>query len=249
MAFFGDFQRFVGGSGVIAGMTAIGRIYTSEGFAVAADGRKSRRADNSALIDTAQKIFALNDSHRPIAYRFAGTVGLAPDDKPDEATVDFIIETQKALAIMDTDTPHSLKEFVAKLCSEIESALRGAKSANAFQSYPEGPPGSEVPGSHIIAHILFDGYYRGFPGRVNATFVHKDQELIATEVNQVNLDFGMTGYGPGRVSVNKPIVRLPFTAGREHPRDLTAFGLDLDYAWDDLAEVLDNCWAVGPCPR
>jgi hypothetical protein len=195
MAFIGDFQQFIGDSGVIHGMTAIGRIYTLEGFAVAADGRKSRSADNSAVIDTAQKIFALNDSHISIAYTFAGTVGLTPDDNPDEATFDFIIETRKALATICADIPRTLKEFVVKLSSEIVRSLRDAKSANAFQSYPEGPLGSEVPDSHIIAHILIDGYYRGSPGRVNATFVHKNQELLATEVNQVNLDYVMTGYG------------------------------------------------------
>lgn len=60
--------------------TAIIRIYTREGFVVAADGRRRRHrptGDWAILSDSVQKIFPIEEEGRSLAYAMAGAAQIA----------------------------------------------------------------------------------------------------------------------------------------------------------------------------
>src|ERR1039457_7383111 len=52
--------------------TAIARIWTSDGFVVAADGRQTNSLTREVMTDSAQKIFPVEHPHRKLAYAIAG---------------------------------------------------------------------------------------------------------------------------------------------------------------------------------
>jgi hypothetical protein len=200
MTFYGDVvpHEFCCSSRILTTSmsTAIGRIYTSEGFVIAADGRHRRADEKGIVTDTAQKIFPVSDSNKSLAVTFAGNVGITNDENPNLAAFDFLIETAKALESMGTILPRTLKEYVEKLCDRIEQSLREAKLQNRFQQFPTNAPSPDANGYYSIAHIFFDGYYRGVPTQVHAAFFHENQELAKTEVNKSELVAGvMIGYG------------------------------------------------------
>src|ERR1017187_1690816 len=76
--------------------TAISRVYTKDGFVVAADGRAQNSEDGSIISDSTQKIFLINQPNISLAYSLAGTVGITPE-KSDNVIFDFYDESRRAV--------------------------------------------------------------------------------------------------------------------------------------------------------
>jgi hypothetical protein len=173
--------------------TAIARIYTSEGFAVAADGRGTTQS--GIATDTAQKIFPICDPNKSLAYSLAGTVGFTSND--GQTIFDFRSETAKALQATDTSGATTLDEYVTQLCVPIEATLRGLIDGEQSSNYPTGEPAAE-PGVYVIARIFFDGYYRDVPSQTTAIFQHKNGALCPTFVERIAVrNDAMNGSGSG----------------------------------------------------
>lgn len=90
--------------------TAIARIYTPEGFVVAADGRAYDPDNRMVISDSVQKIFPIEQSRRRLAYALAGTAGLTRKNSP-EVVFDFVSETAKAVEALAETRPRSLRHY------------------------------------------------------------------------------------------------------------------------------------------
>jgi hypothetical protein len=92
--------------------TAIARVYTDEGFVVAADGRAQNSIDGSTN-DNTKKIFLVNKPGIAIAYSLAGTVGITPRSSA-ETIFDVYRQVRSAIessGLRDAK-PKSLHEYV-----------------------------------------------------------------------------------------------------------------------------------------
>src|SRR5690242_9871498 len=69
--------------------TAIVRIYTQEGFVIAADGRRRRTRDWKIISDHVQKVFPVVEPGRSIAYAMTGTTQIPAEN--EEILFDFIL--------------------------------------------------------------------------------------------------------------------------------------------------------------
>jgi hypothetical protein len=195
MEFYGDpipFQFFASSRILCRNMsTAIARIYTSEGFAIAADGRGHHGTDKTVATDSAQKIFTISTPDKSLAYAIAGTARLTLG----EQTFDFVSEIAKSIQTTDTSSAATLSEFVRMLCIPMEAELR------SINVYPTDTPLPESQSMYAIAYVFFDGYYRGIPARVTAAFAHENQALQPTDIVPCDLmeDY-LLGYGSRVIS-------------------------------------------------
>lgn len=262
MIFFGDITpgQFFGSCVILTAdmPTAIARMYSKEGFAVAADGRGSRADGRGSNIENAQKIFPINDAEKSLAYTFAGMVQFFSEDNPDKSVFDFVTETEKAVRSVGIGTASSAVEFVQQLCVPLEAKLRSVVTANGGAAFPTNEPIAERPGVYQIAHIFFDGYFQGIPRQMLATFLHQNQCLLKTETSwNTPVPNVLSGYGSKIV--------FDLVGGREdgwaasyrtQPREPQALSLKeaetsvrnyVAACCDSRAMEVDpeHCWAIG----
>src|ERR1017187_10357575 len=146
--------------------TAISRIYTPEGFVIAADGRSADARDYTmALNDSTQKIFGFNRPNRQLAYTICGTVVIANWGTGQPA---FSFESDTAVAmdrLMESSTSKSLWHFAVEVMNEIlPSILRAKESRKAFPA--------EFPTKESTTLITIDGYYHGRAESARIEFRH-----------------------------------------------------------------------------
>jgi hypothetical protein len=171
--------------------TAIAMVYTNEGFVMGADGRK-RRSDGEILTDSAQKVFPIDQSGVHVAYALAGSVGMTPNEHDTTVVFDFVTEIANALPAAHASGAKTLHDFVVALCAGAEAKLSDLKASGGIEKLPS----DELTGESVICRIFFNGYYRGTPGRVFATFFHDNQIMQPTNVSDQPLYPGtLMGYG------------------------------------------------------
>jgi hypothetical protein len=145
--------------------TAIARIYTREGFVIAADGRESDQSGN-VRSDRVQKIFSVEHPCRRLAYTIAGKIQLTQLFSPGEVLFDFVGETSKALEDLAHSKCRSLIDFSRALADKLMFPLSDAKTARLSAT----PPG--FANSESNTHIFIDGYYNHLPKRTHIIFHH-----------------------------------------------------------------------------
>ncbi len=155
--------------------TAIARIYTTEGFVVAADGRESLDEDRKRA-DDAQKIFPIKRPHINVAYSIAGAVEMASlDGRPP---LNLIAQIENAWRALDQEPPDRFGDYIALLFAQVYKPL-----AQSRYNYPEKDKRHGVLGPPIyeIARIFLDGYYRGFAASGEAALYHFDKRMLEPE--------------------------------------------------------------------
>lgn len=174
--------------------TAICRIFTSEGFIVAADGRKFVTGPHSEIKNDTQKIFCLETPGGKLAYSLGGTVGLGPDDS-DEIVFPFRRETEKAAREIKGQ-PANLHEYAQRLSASMHRELLAVQGRIDFDGGETEPT---LPGS-TIAWIFLDGYFNGQPSRASLRFFREDQVLPTPEVYRESDNVGdPLGYGSEKI--------------------------------------------------
>jgi hypothetical protein len=180
--------------------TAIFRAYTSEGFLIAADGR-ARDEHGTILSDNRQKIFPITDSDRALSYVFYGVPRITDPTNESRVIVDLLSEAKAAIKSLSSSKTSNLRTYANKFTRLLHRVLSDAgKNNKDIRLYPAMIPYTEEPGTHVISYVFFDGYYRDNPGRVDAVFFHRNQQLHTPNLDRQLLQKGYRIDGSPRVA-------------------------------------------------
>ena len=176
--------------------TAIVRVFTSEGFVIAADGRARIQETETVVSDSEQKLFIISRSDRALVYSFAGNLQVI-NDSTGELVVDVISEIRRA--IQETalaPSRHDLNWYVSKLWKEAHRKLILASKSKDSSPFPVSP---NDPG--VICHVFFYGYYRNVPVELDLRFMHEEQTVVKPRFFPTgHLAPGVIMYGSERVA-------------------------------------------------
>jgi len=147
--------------------TAIFRGYTKDDFVVASDGRM-RNSETGEIWDNTQKVFRFGPS-KSLAYSFTGQIELTPVQDNHKVVLDFISQVRETVESIAPGGLRTLAKYAERFSELVCDALKRAQRTHEIR-LPEDP--SLVPGERgcTIASILIDGYYEGWPSRVNVRF-------------------------------------------------------------------------------
>ena len=146
--------------------TAIAVVYSSEGFAIAADGREMRDAEVNT--DDRQKIFAI-EPEETLAYALAGSAIITHTT----ATTQYNLEADVARAVQQAISGDALTfgGYLDNVRSVVYEGLRAAKESGTVDTYPN------LDGQGTIATLIIAGYYKGQAVDAAVQITHKDQCL------------------------------------------------------------------------
>lgn len=154
--------------------TAIARIYTPEGFVVAADGRTLNAATGKVGTDTMQKIFPLHHEQGDIACVIAGSGQFF--SHMGEFTFGAEV-SQAALAIARTEIRNP-DHYAGQLAALVVKKLEVFKLV--FQP-------ASLHARTEATHIWLEGYLAGRPMRRKITLAYQTETVVA-EVSAAELD-------------------------------------------------------------
>lgn len=199
---FGSIIRFRQVPYCIPMPTAISRIYTKEGFVVAADSR-SQNSETGENCDSTQKIFLVNKPGILLAYSLAGTVGITPTNSA-EIIFDFYRESSRAIESdrVRNARPKTLHEYAdlfsnevyERLSREIEKQPDAYFQEEGYQARETGPDGG-----FKIVQIWFDGYYIGVASSARVEFFHVEQRIDREIRSPIPMPDGPECYGSKKV--------------------------------------------------
>jgi hypothetical protein len=173
--------------------TAIVRAYCSDGFVVAADGRKKEQGvKNPRVIDNVQKIFPIGES---VAYSLTGSAELGDIREQHLETVLFNFTQQ----VSENFQAEGLRQHSSLLEFAQQGALKVQKNLMAACENPNidliNTPFNRQAGGKEIVNILLDGYVNGRPERIRVLFWHDGGVLGAPDVEPQPLELGCWRYG------------------------------------------------------
>jgi len=154
--------------------TAICRVFTKDGFVVAADGRKSGEQPS----DNAQKVFSFGDNVH-LSYAFIGTAELGPAGSL-VVLFRFVDEVKTFCETVSTRRSRNLLEYALRMANRINRNL-GEVLKTGRVPYPDTPSHEGEPGFDI-ADVLIDGYFDKRPSRAKIRFFHENEVLAEPSV-------------------------------------------------------------------
>jgi hypothetical protein len=168
--------------------TAIVRIYTLQGFVIAADTRACA-STGEVRCDSVQKLFSVEQANRRLAYAIAGDVEIIQPDT-GEVLLNFATETGKAMEEFSNEQKESLRDLAEQVCHRILGEVRKAKAIRRPSKLPEKSK----------THIFIDGYNNSEAGRSHIVFTHRGEHQRQTgrEVADDSLNDNC-GYGSTKV--------------------------------------------------
>jgi len=186
--------------------TAISRVYTNEGFVVAADGR-AQNSETGESNDSTQKIFLINKPGIALAYSLAGTVVIGPKNS-NEIIFNFYRELSRTIESgqFERSRPKTLHELVRLYANDLHGRLCAAMKERPDTCFLEEKyqrRETDRGGGFRIVQIFFDGYHRGVPSRAHVDFWHVNQKLRKPDPFPDDLDVNVgrvVGYGSEKVS-------------------------------------------------
>ena len=175
-------------------MSVIARVYTSDGFVIAADGRMLDGATGAIVSDATQKIFALRYRDGEIACSVAGLAQFTIQNITVKIGAE-VVRGSTAVANVAIKTPDEYAELLAaRICQVLEvfdPEFLSSLSAS-------------------LTHIYLDGYFLGKPMRRTITLTYK-----STGVESVTSADGLT---PGKPHVygSGPLCGFLLCGARDH---------------------------------
>ncbi|MGA7766826.1 MAG: hypothetical protein WCA27_11460 [Candidatus Sulfotelmatobacter sp.] len=137
-------------------MTAVAAIYTAEGFAIAADGRRSWSYHPTAVShqfesEAVQKIFGIASDNLALAYFIRG------DTVSEDGSWDIADELREAAKLVSAEEFDSCPRFVNALCATVQARIERAIRIRRLEGYPN-------------TQICILGYFGETASWVDATF-------------------------------------------------------------------------------
>lgn len=137
-------------------MTAIGALYTPQGFAIAADGRRSWQYRPTATSrqfesETVQKIFAIVIGDVALAYFIRG------DTVSEDGSWDIADQIRESAQRVNPGDFSSCPRFVNALCATVQGGIEKARRLRELDGFPN-------------TEICILGYFRETPSWIDATF-------------------------------------------------------------------------------
>ena len=168
--------------------TAIVRIATTEGFAVAADGREYDIAKQVVICDSRQKIFAIEEPDRKLAYSLSGAVSLTRKGT-SEVIFDFVPQINALVRALERARLKSLWHYANALTEGLMRRLEGITETVNEDEHP------------LV--IFFDGFYEGRPKRAHVKIIPDQRQ--GPDVVSDELDYGQP-VGIGSIKVLRALL-------------------------------------------
>ena len=226
---------------VVEVSTSIVRIYTPEGFVIAADGRNYNADTKTIISDSIQKLFPIERMDVRLAYTLTGTCELTPKGS-NEVIFDMLPWIHESIRAVAENKHKSLWHY-AQAVSEALIDLPDHASSSVL--------GDEQP-----TMIFFDGYYNGRPKRAHIKMFYDGQ---VPEVSTEEL-FPGRPVGVGSSEVNEVLkdkngvlakYRTPSLDLREDERTTLSDAIDAARSWisaqcsPEAQEIDARCVAMG----
>jgi hypothetical protein len=154
--------------------TAIVRVYTSEGFAIGADGRKYD-LETKESFDSTRKIFWIKEPDRILVYALAGTVEFTA-----EGTGKVLFSYNAAIGNAVQELAEQRHKSLWHYADAMKELLVDAASPFEEEAQP--------------TLIYLDGYYEGRPKRAHIRFFHDGEQVPEVSANVLEHGFP-TGCG------------------------------------------------------
>jgi hypothetical protein len=153
--------------------TAIISFCTTDGFVIAADGRRRKEGNGKVVSNTVQKIFSIEDGQKNIAYALAGATRYDAED--GQIPFDFSEESRDAIRTLSSRDFLEPEHYLRKLAYEVNKSLLSAMSTGRMKGYPTVPSiDPSIPeGTSIL--LFFAGYYKGNQFQSLIRFYHENQ--------------------------------------------------------------------------
>jgi hypothetical protein len=145
--------------------TTIVRIYTPEGFVIAADGRNYNPETKTKVSDSVRKIFLIEESARRLVYSITGTCELTPKES-SEVAFDVLARIHNAIAEFAGQNFRSLWRYADALSKSIIDWPEQATQA--------------IIGDEPPTIVFFDGYYDGRPKRAHIKLLYDGQPPVVS---------------------------------------------------------------------
>jgi hypothetical protein len=173
--------------------TAVARIYTDEGFVIAADGLMLASSDiKKVLDDKSRKIFSYPDAPH-LAFSFVGSVQLGE-------FFDFTANCGRIVEKLPLDGSANLGEYgtkIAYVLHHILASLRSNDQVRFTENTNEAELGNDT---FTVAWVLIDGYFRGLASQVELRFSHRKGRLVDPAVFPIQITDEFRVYGSEKVN-------------------------------------------------
>ena len=148
--------------------TAVVRLYTGDGFIIAADGLR-RDLSGAEVSNRQQKIFKIGVAGNLFAYALTGTTYVAQSELGFDVSLEAA-NVAATLSLKGYDSPDRYTEQFGRL---LRASLRRGQKDRRIKEFSD----SGTSGEQEIVPLLFAGYYGGRPFMSGTTLCHKDQEI------------------------------------------------------------------------
>ena len=158
---------------VVPMSTAIVRIYTKDGFILAADGRGSKAIEKTANRDNEQKVFPMVGKGRALAYAMQGMMSIT-DLEIKSVVVDLAEIVQDSIeACSKTKSHHNLDWYAHKFAHLVQQKLTAQINGLPDYSFPVVVANDP----EIFLQLFLCGYYRGVPSDSIISFRHENHKV------------------------------------------------------------------------
>jgi hypothetical protein len=182
--------------------SAILPFYTSEGFLIAADGR--RRVNQEKRGDDTTKIFEIKEPGKSLAYAFGGTVAFTDKENEDSVMFDFRDEILKIIKSQRMANHKNLKSYAGKIAARLHEGLRTVLTNERMERLKDEGKFEEPA---LVACLILAGYYEKEPSWITIRFPHIKQTLLEPELKLMALE---KGYRPPVVYGSQIVARRIF---------------------------------------
>jgi len=174
-------------------MTALAAVFVPSGFVVAADGRC--RSDDATSgkeheTDHAQKIFAIENDGRTLAYSLIGFAGT------NDGKFKMMDEIRKVAETLANRRFDDCVLYVHKFCHNLQRVISKAQRDGRISEFPTNehlPPDRR----NSIFRLLIVGYFKREPWKFEVRFFRNDQNKVRPAIDScgplVSVDSAITG--------------------------------------------------------
>jgi hypothetical protein len=166
--------------------TALCRVYTDQGFVIAADGRLYEADLGKPINESMKKVFPIERTGFSAALSYTGRLGIT-HKKSGLLVLDYAKEALALTEGLNADDYGDLGLYAKTLAGELSQAIRTytRNEPLVFRENQEGTRSAEPGGGFAIGCLYLDGFYRNAPMQAMLELFHLKQEFrISVKVEE-----------------------------------------------------------------